>query len=123
MPHSLSILDTKLWRRQQNKLSYHEYIRDTVKLWEYEGKKFILGLEPEESLHYALPVKYMNYESLEYDRQYKEILKKYRERRDLASAEYLSGYAVSDRLMPIVTIGIYLGEKPWSGFQRLKTIK
>ncbi len=74
------------------------------------GKKFILGLEPEESLQYALPVKHINYESLEYDRQYKEILKKHRERRDLASAEYLSGYAASDRLMPIVTIGIYLGE-------------
>ena len=106
LPENLQTRDTKLWRREQDKNSYHEYIRGTVKLWEYEGKRYILSLEPEESPHYALPVKYMNYESLEYDRQYKEFQKRHRERCDLTSAEYLSGYAESDRLMPIVTLGI-----------------
>lgn len=64
----------------------------------------------------------MNYESLEYDRQYKEFQKRHQERRDLTSVEYPSGFAESDRLTPIVTIGIYLGEKPWSGFHSLTTM-
>lgn len=73
-------------------------------------------MEPEETPHNALPVKYMNYESLEYDRQYKEILQEHRRERDLSPDEYLSGFSQTDRLIPIVTIGIYLGEKPWRGF-------
>lgn len=119
LPENLIELDSKLWRRHQTRKSYHEYIRDTVKLWNYEGKRYILSLEPEELFHYALPVKYMNYESLEYDRQYKEVMKRHREKQDLTSDEYLSGFAVSDRLMPVVTIGVYLGERKWNGFSRL----
>lgn len=119
---SLKSLDTKLWRRQRARNSYHEYIRDTVKLWEYEGKGYIFDIEPEECPHYALPVKYMNYESAEYARQYKELLQKHRKKKDLISEEYLSGFASSDRLMPVVTIGIYLGEKPWTGCAGMSTM-
>lgn len=121
-PEALTVLDTKLRRRECGRDSYHEFIRDMVKIWEYRGKKYVLGLEPEESPHLALPVKYMNYESLEYDRQYKEIAKRHRGSHDLSSEEYISGFAGSDRLMPVITIGIYLGEKPWRGFSRLSTM-
>lgn len=116
---ALTALDTKLWRRKPEKGSYHEYIRDTVKYWTYEGKTYVLGLELEESPHYALPVKYMNYESAEYDRQYKEQLRRHRETRDLRRDEYLSGFAVDDRLLPVITIGVYLGERMWGGFMTL----
>lgn len=119
LPGDLIERDTKLWRRQQDKASYHEFIRDTVKVWNYKGEKYILGLEPEESPHYALPVKYMNYESLEYDRQYKEIMKRHREKHDLTCDEYLSGFIASDRLIPVVTLSIYLGERKWNGFTSL----
>lgn len=119
LPEDLVPLDTKLWRRQPDKNSYNEYIRDTVKLWKYKDKKYILSLEPEDSPHYALPIKYMNYESVQYDRQYKERMKEHRRNRDLCQDEYLSGFSVKDRLVPIVTIGIYLGEKKWSGSRRL----
>lgn len=118
-PEDLTELNTKLWRRQQGKNSYHEYIRDVVQMWNYQGKKYILGLEPEESPHSALPVKYMNYESLEYDRQYKEILQNHRRKKDLSSGQYLSGFSKTDRLIPVVTFGVYLGEKLWVGFESL----
>lgn len=121
-PGSLKSLDSKLWRRQRVQNSYHEYIRDTVKLWEYEGSGYIFDLEPEESPHYALPVKYMNYESAEYDRQYKELLQEHRKKKDLTSEEYLSGFAGEDRLIPVITIGIYLGEKPWMGCAGMSTM-
>lgn len=121
-PEDLVSLDSKLWRRQPDKNSYNEYIRDTVKLWQYGDKKYILSLEPEVSPHHALPVKYMNYESVQYDRQYKESMKAHRKNRDLCSDEYLAGFSASDCLFPVVTIGIYLGEKKWSGSCRLSAI-
>lgn len=87
LSEDLTPLDSKLWRREQEKNSYNEYIRDTVKLWKHRDKKYILSLEPEESPHYALPVKYMNYESVQYDRQYKESMKAHRKSRDLCPDE------------------------------------
>lgn len=122
LPGDLVPLDSKLWRRQPDKNSYSEYVRDTVKLWRYGDKQYILSLEPEESPHYALPVKYMNYESVQYDRQYKDRMKDHRRKRDLCREEYLSGFSAADRLFPIVTIGIYLGEKKWSGHQHLSAV-
>lgn len=118
-PEALTALDTKLWRKERKKDSYHEFIRDMVKIWDYQGRKYLFGLEPEESPHLALPVKYMNYESLEYDRQYKEIVRRHRNQRDLPADQYISGVAGTDRLMPVVTIGIYLGEKTWHGSARM----
>ena len=102
-PEDLVPLDSKLWRRQPDKNSYNEFIRDTVKLWQHEDEKYILSLEPEDSPH-------------------QEDLKAHRKNRDLCSDEYLAGFSVSDRLFPVVTIGIYLGEKKWSGSSRLSDI-
>lgn len=118
-PEALTPLDSKLWRREPTKNSYHEYVRDNAKLWHYRGMNYILDLEPEESPHFALPVKYMNYESVQHDRQYRQIRKKHRRRRNLRPPEYLSGFSGSDRLMPVITVGVYLGEEKWSGFTKL----
>lgn len=118
-PDALSAVDTKIWRRKREKDSYHEYIRDNVKMWRHETQSYILSLEPEDSPHFALPVKYMNYESIQYDRQYRRIQKKHQQRRDLRSPEYLSGFSEHDSLMPVITIGIYLGREEWSGFTTL----
>ena len=119
-PQNLTTLDSKIWRRKQEKHSYHEYLRDHAKIWEYKGIKFVLGLEPEESLHFALPVKYMNYESIQYDNEYKNIAQEHRKNRDLPQEEYLSGFARTDTLMPVITLGIYLGKEKWSGATKLK---
>ncbi len=115
VPEALTELDSKLWRRNQQKDSYHEYVRDSVKLWDCEGMKCILDLEPEDSPHFTLPVKYMNYESVQYDRQCRHIRKRHRQKRDLRHPEYLSGFSESDCLIPVITIGIYLGKEEWAG--------
>lgn len=118
-PEALTTMDSKLWRRNREKDSYHEYVRDSVKLWNYGRMRYILGLEPEELPHFALPVKYMNYESVQHERQYRKIRKRHRKDRDLRSAEYISGFSESDCLMPVITIGIYLGREEWTGHTTL----
>lgn len=112
-------MDSKLWQRNQEKDSYQEYVRDSVKLWDCEGMKYILDLEPEDSPHFTLPVKYMNYESVQYDRQCRQMRKRHRQKRDLRHPEYLSGFSESDCLMPVITIGIYLGREEWAGHMTL----
>lgn len=112
-PEALTTIDSKLWRREQG--GCHEYIRDNVKIWEYRGRRMVLGLEPEASPHLVLPVKYMNYESVQYDRDYKNRMAGHRRRRDLGRDGYISGIAGDERLMPVVTVGIYFGREKWAG--------
>lgn len=121
-PDALTELDSKAWRNEGQKASCHEYLRDHVKLWHYCGKKIILGLEPEENVHFALPVKYMNYESIQYDKEYKRILRKHRKKKDLVAKEYLSGFSQTDQLTPIITLSIYLGNQDWQGYSRLSDL-
>ncbi len=118
-PEALRTIDSKVWRRKKEKNSYHEFLRDHAKIWDYEGTKLVLGLEPEESVHFALPVKYMNYESIQYDNEYKRIVREHRQKRDLAREEYISGFAKMDTLMPVITLGVYLGREKWSGATQL----
>lgn len=121
-PENLVTLDSKLWRRLPESENYQEYIRDNVKIWDCDGMKCIFSLEPEETSQSALPVKYMNYESVQYDKQYKKIKKKHRQNKDLSADEYISGFTSEDRLVPVVTIGVYLGGERWSGNTRLSKI-
>lgn len=121
-PEDLTALDSKLWRSERKKDCYHGYMRDNTKVWRYKGIDYILDLEPEDSPHFSLPVKYMNYESLEYDRQCRDIRKKHRKKRDLCSSEYLSGFSQKDGLMPVITIGVYLGKKRWTGCMTLSSM-
>lgn len=51
----------------------------------------VLGLEPEALLHLALQVKYMNYESIQYDWDYKVSKMRHRRKKDLDRKEYISG--------------------------------
>ncbi len=83
---------------------------------------FILVLEPEESLHFALPVKYMNYESIQYDKELKKIILQHRQKRDLKKEEYICGFSQKDELMPVITLGIYLGKNKWSAATSLSEI-
>lgn len=121
-PEALAAVDSKLWRRRYEQNSYHEYIRDNAKIWEYRGRRMVLGLEPESSLHFALPVKYMNYESTQYDRDYRNRVARHRKQRDLRGQEYISGIPESEQLMPVMTIGLYLGRDGWRGMASISAL-
>ena len=72
-------------------------------------------LENQTDIHYAMPVRVMNEESIRYHRQWREIAVQHKDKKDLLGAEYLSGFAKKDKLLPIVTIVLYLGKEPWDG--------
>ncbi len=116
----LSELDTKARRAgsERDKES-HEYIRDQIKQWKCGAKLLVLGVEPESSVQYALPVKLMKYESIQYEKNYREIMKKHRKDRDLSSKEFISGFSRSDRLSPMLTIVIYHGRDEWDASETL----
>ena len=77
----------------------------------------LLGIENQTQIHYAMPVRSMLYDALQYRDQIKLITKQRRlEHQDAqTSAEFLSGFQKDDRLHPVVTLVVYFGTEPWDG--------
>ncbi|HBD65817.1 MAG TPA: hypothetical protein DC028_02155 [Eubacterium sp.] len=91
--------------------------RDVVKKY-YNGIEFnILGLEMQEKVHLAMPLRTMVYDALGYIKEYNQIRQKNMESGYKGSdkEEFLSGLKYSDRFHPIITIVFYYGEKKWNG--------
>ena len=74
----------------------------------------IIGVENQTQIHYAMPVRGMIYDALNYGRQVNTISKHHRDKSDLKKpAEFLSGFTADDYLTPVVTITVYWGSEPW----------
>lgn len=77
----------------------------------------VLAAEGQRNVHYAMPVRCMLYDAMDYTRQVERMVKKRREEGKLEKgAEYLSGMKREDRLLPVITIVFYYGEEQsWDG--------
>ena len=76
----------------------------------------LIGAEAQTDIHYAMPVKTMIYDALNYGEQVNEAKKRHRKNRDYRSSdEFLSGFTLDDKLTPVITITLYLGTTQWDG--------
>ncbi len=76
----------------------------------------LIGIEHQSDINYAMPVKVMVYDALNYGAQVKEATKKNQsEKKNCTNAEFLSGFNKTDKLTPIITLVLYLGAKQWDG--------
>ena len=107
--------------------------RDSLKMWaamsDNETIYVLLGGEIQNRVHYAMPVKDMLYDSVNYAAQVSEASISYRKKKEegeivfgeedvkikLSSEEFLSGFRKEDKLIPVVTAVIYFGSGEWDG--------
>ena len=76
----------------------------------------LIGAEAQTDVHYAMPVKTMIYDALNYGEQVNEAKKRHRKNKDYRSSdEFLSGFTLDDKLTPVITITLYLGTIQWDG--------
>ncbi len=65
-------------------------------------------------------LKNMFYDVMAYGNQVKETAKKHRKDKDTTTSdEFLSGFTKEDKLIPVITITVYLGTKEWDGPRKL----
>lgn len=93
-------------------------MRDNLKAYcakEAGGVTYLLlGVENQTDQHFAMPVKNMNYDGMNYAAQVTEAAKRRREQRvQQQGDEYLSGFGADDRLTPVVTLAVYWGADEW----------
>lgn len=80
------------------------------------GVQFVMyGLENQERIHYAMPMRVMGLDYAAYKKQYDSNAGKYRDSRGMDEDEFLSKMKRTDRFIPVVTLVVYYGEKPWDG--------
>ncbi len=96
-----------------------EKYRDVLRIYDDQVMFLILGIENQEEVHYAMPLRQMLYDVLKYENQRVRLQREHQEKKDLQGAEYMSGMAKTDRLMPVITLTVYWGKEAWDGAKSL----
>ncbi|MBP3477485.1 MAG: Rpn family recombination-promoting nuclease/putative transposase [Lachnospiraceae bacterium] len=121
----LQELDTRVYHRgrkgigrryRRKKTLYRDLVRKTP-----FGINFaIVGIENQEEIDYALPLRTMCYDAGTYEKQAAGIRRQVRRKaKGLSAGEYLYGFQKSSRLFPTVTLVLYYGDKEWDGAKDL----
>lgn len=98
--------------RSRKKILYRDLVRKT----QFGINFAVIGIENQEEIDYALPLRIMCYDAGEYERQAAVIRKAVRKiRKGLMPGEYLYGFGKNSRLFPTVTFVLYYGEAEWNG--------
>lgn len=102
---------------------FRDVFKSRVAKMDGRAAYLLLGVENQSDIHYAMPVRNMVYDALQYSAQVAAKAKEHRrERKELkelpedqkvTSGEYLSGFYRSDRLIPVITLVIYFGANEW----------
>ena len=119
-PDNLNSMDTTaitLPYGEKAKAAIQKY-RDLLKLYaamqDEQAIYLVLGLELQTHIHYAMPVRGMLYDALNYSQQVTEAAASYRKSNTSQSnEEFLSGFRKGDRLMPVITLTLCLSAEPW----------
>ena len=85
----------------------------------------LIGTELQTFVDYSMPVRVMDYDALEYKDQIKNIQsKKKTEAVALQRKQQveLSSLQKEDRLVPVITLVLYMGEEPWDAAQSLQDL-
>ncbi len=92
----------------------------------------LLGIENQSEVHYAMPVKNLLYDTINYASQvtqksaeYRKTRKEQREKGNdrnfkETKAEFLSGFHKEDRLKPVFTLTVYFGTDDWDAPRSLR---
>lgn len=122
-PEALHEMDTDVSGVIQLK-DYKETLsrtRDVIKKTAYGVEFVVLGIESQQHIHYAMPLRHMLYDAMSYLKEYQEITRKYKKDTEKKTEdEFLSKMRKEDRLHPVITLTVYYGEKQWDGPYCLK---
>lgn len=98
--------------------------RDLIKeVLKTDGKVayLLLAVENQKHVDYAMPWRVMDYDNGSYRSQIDHLKAINKDNsKGATNAEFVSGLRKEDRLIPVITLVVYLGDKPWDGPRSLK---
>lgn len=112
----LSPLDS---RARGKKNSRNSKYRDLIRRTAFGVNFAVIGVENQNEVHYAMPVRSMGYDVREYERQIAKRRRELRQENNISKPEFMSGLKKEDKLHPCITFVLYYGEN-WDGSKELK---
>ena len=81
----------------------------------------VLGIENQTNVHYAMPVRNMLYDAMQYNQQVTEIAEKHKGKKGgkrqqkISTGEFLSGFYKNNKLIPVITLVLFFNPGEWDG--------
>ena len=97
---------------------YRDVLKSTVIMQDSRASYILLGVENQTEIHYAMPVRNIIYDALQYGKQVSEVAKRHKnqgDRKGHNKGEYLSGFYKEDRIRPVITLVVHFGADEWDG--------
>ncbi len=110
----------RMWFHKKS-VKYRKLYRDMIKKVAFGVNFALIGLENQELVHYLMPLRTLEYDAAEYEKQATHIRKRVKQLKGLHNDEFLSGFRKTDRLRPCITIVLYYGGG-WNGPKTLHEI-
>ena len=104
--------------REEAVQKYRDVLKSTVVMRDVRASYILLGIENQTDIHYAMPVRNIIYDALQYGKQVSEIAKRHKDQKDRKGhnrGEYLSGFYKEDRISPVITLVVHFGAEEWDG--------
>ncbi len=102
---------------------YRDALKIATLMADENAAYVIFGIEAQTHIDYGMPIRTFLYDGLQYDSQARKIKAAHIEAGDERSRdEFVSGLYKSDKILPVVTVVIYFGAKPWDGVTRLSDL-
>lgn len=99
---------------------YRDILKKCVIKQDTDNIYVLMGIENQSDIHYAMPVRNMLYDALNYSGQVAAKAKKNKNnQKKKSSGEFLSGMMKEDKLIPVVTLVIYWGNLDWDAPRNL----
>lgn len=102
---------------------YRDLMKTAAIMEDGEAAYVLLGIENQTEVHYAMPVRNMLYDAMQYNQQVADIATKHKERKGskekrkqkISNGEFLSGFYKDDKLIPVVTLVLFFNAGEWDG--------
>ena len=92
---------------------YRDILKMTTVMTDDTAAYVLLGVESQTDVHYAMPVRNIIYDALQYGKQVTEISVRNRKKGNQTRREFLSGFHRDDKLIPVITLVIHFGADKW----------
>ena len=95
---------------------YRDVLKTVTAMEDDKAAYLLLGIENQSEIHYAMPVRNMLYDAIQYVAQVEDAAKAHKkdDRMPETRAEFLSGFYRTDRLLPVITLTVYFGADEWT---------
>lgn len=98
---------------------YRDVLKSAAIMVDNRSAYILLGVENQTNVHYAMPVRNMIYDALQYGQQIADISAAHRREKknskEHSTSEFLSGFYKEDKLLPVITLVIHFSAEPWDG--------